>query len=284
MNVVCGGGDYDRDQRRAGKVHRRDAPATEEQLTQAIHEYLGNPPSDLVTLMAWAHRCAELVERPGGWCNRLEGVAPSLEVLLQGEARIPAGAHLAALVIRHGRALAPVAPQLCELAIGAVCSLATTDLGRIMGALDRYGACEGMAALLELGPAWLPLVLQCFLAGVPVPAVVGQRLLQMRRSRLAPIIMECFQTHRQTYQAALVARELLGGAERRQAAAVLYEAVVAAGGESDRDLLGGDVHSSLLGLQAGLALSDPMHAMMDELIVRSAAVTDFSIANYFATA
>ena len=116
MNTAAA--DYDREQRRAGKVHRRDAPVTEEELTQLIEQQLQAPPTELTALMAWGARCAELVQRPGGWrsARGLQGVGRSLPVLLRGTARTVVGGHLAALVIRHGRAVATTSPELLELA------------------------------------------------------------------------------------------------------------------------------------------------------------------------
>ena len=145
-----------------------------------------------------------------------------------------------------------------------------------------------MVEVLQRDPAWLPLVLQCFLAGVVVPAVVGQQLLKMTQydvDRLTPIIMECFHAHHQTYQAALVARELLAGEQWQQAAQVLYEAVAAGGRDTDRVLLGGDVVDRLrFRLQSAEPdPNDPMVAVMRTLLQRGAATRDFSIANYFAT-
>ena len=184
--------------------------------------------------------------------------------------------------------MATTSPELLQLALGAVRDLATTDLPGLTVALERYGAGDGMVELLQRDPAWMPLVLQCFLAGVVVPAVVGQQLLKMTQydvERLTPIIMECFHAHRQTYQAALVARELLAGEQWQQAAQVLYEAVAAGGRDTDRVLLGGDVVDRLrFRLQSAEPNpNNPMVTVLRTLLQRGEATRDFSIANYFAT-
>jgi hypothetical protein len=210
-------------------------------------------------------------------------IESGLRRLLTTGARVAAGVHLAALVLRQCQVVATVPRTLCELALCTVRDLAVTDRDITAGALERYGAAEGVVCLLTRNPDWLPLVLQCYLAGLPLPTVVGQQLLAMAGCsdrRFARIIMECFHVQKQTYQAALVARELLNGPERQQAVEVVWEAFQSAPVSSHQELLG-PVAPLLQALAKELTADHPLCPMVTVLACWASDARELRICNYF---